>query len=322
MKNVFAGEQAGRVPVAPLVFSFAGKIRSLGPREVMSDPTALANSLIDARELFGYDAIVTWFDTTTEAEACGCAVDWSAGTPVVAGPVGEGAIAGLNPEDIEDRGRVPVAREVAARLVKQVGREVTLLGAVTGPLTLFSQLVGCGFREASGRDAAASDEKMELVGAVATRMVRLYGELGLDGVMIAEDVPGEELLGGLPGALRFYDQLFGLARYFSSAAVFVSRRCPAAEFGRLVEELLPDCIAITEGAEPREAVLKCRDEEVVPAATVPVEALLAGPGRTAEEVRRCLEAGAGGAFLLTTSWEVPAEAPMESVHELVSARGR
>lgn len=322
MKRALSGGETETVPVAPLVFSYAANLRGLEPREMLSETTLLANSLADAQALFGYDALVTWFDTTLEAEACGCAIDWSDGIPRVAPqpPAEAGPTPGIDPEGIETRGRVPVALEVARRLKKVVGREVTLLGAVTGPLTLFSQVAGSRYGEASLADPAAAARILELAGETATRMVRLYGEVGLDGLIVAEDVSALELMESLPAASGVYDQLFGIMRYFECCALFVSRNCPSDGFGRLTEELLCDCIAIGEGAEPASAVLKCREEDIVPAATVPVEALLAGPDDTADEVDRCLREAAGGAFVLTTSWEVPMAAPMESIRAMVNAR--
>ncbi len=322
MRKALSGGETETVPVAPLVFSYAANLRSLSPREMLSDPTLLANSLADARGLFGYDALVAWFDTTCEAEACGCRLDWSDGTPRVVGepPVAAGPARDLDPEGIETRGRVPVALEVVKRLNRVAGREVTLLCAVTGPLTLFRHLRGCRHGAASLEDPSSAARTLELAGEIATRMVRLYGELGLDGVIIAEDVSADELMESLPAAAGVYDQLFGIVRYFDSSALFVSRRCPSDGFGLLAEELFCDCIAIGDGAEPASAVLKCREEDIVPAATVPVEALLAGPGDTADEVNRCLREAAGGAFVLTTSWEVPLAAPMESIRAMMNAR--
>jgi len=321
VRAAFCGEEVDRVPVVPIICGFAGSIRSLGPREVLFNPTPLTNSLVDAQRLFGYDAVVAWFDPTTEAEACGCALDWSGGSAAVASPLPRQALAGLDAPALLEKGRIPVAREVAARLVRQVGRELALLGGVTGPLTLFRQLYGCGFGEALRDDEALAGRVMELAAELATHMVRLYGELGIDGVIIAEEAEEEDLRGILGEAGDHYRQLFGNIRYFELRSLLLCRHIGPTCLDELLEELLPDCVALSSGAGMREAVLGCRKMGILPAGAVSESAMLGGPREVEKEARCCREDCAGGPWLLATAWEVPAGAPLEGVRGMVEAGG-
>jgi hypothetical protein len=150
-------------------------------------------------------------------------------------------------------------------------------------------------------------------------MVRLYGELGIDGVIIAEEVEGEDLRGILEEAADHYQQLFGNIRYFELRSFLLCRRIGPAGLGELLEELLPDCVALPGGAGMREAVLGCRELGILPAGAVSESALLKGAREVEREVRGCREDCEGGPWLLATAWGVPAGAPLEGVRGMVEA---
>ena len=69
-------------------------------QRMYSDPTTLANSLQACQRLFRHDGVVLLYDTTLEAEACGCPLAWPEGrAPTIASPLaGSGAdLATLDP---------------------------------------------------------------------------------------------------------------------------------------------------------------------------------------------------------------------------------
>ncbi|MDH4197561.1 MAG: hypothetical protein OEW05_09160, partial [Candidatus Aminicenantes bacterium] len=82
-----------------------------------------------------------------EAEALGCEVRFfEAGcdVPAVAGPLlrAPREAGGLRSPATERDGRMPLFLEVAARLVKEAGADLPVRGAVTGPFSLASALLG------------------------------------------------------------------------------------------------------------------------------------------------------------------------------------
>jgi len=56
----------------PFVYGLAAKLEQIPLAEITSDASYYAHSLEDACELFKYDGIVNNFDSTIEAELCGC----------------------------------------------------------------------------------------------------------------------------------------------------------------------------------------------------------------------------------------------------------
>lgn len=317
LKEVLAGRATGRVPCVPLVFTFCSQLRGLSPREMLSDPTLCANSLQDGYELFGYDAVVTYFDTTLEAEACGCDLDWTGGLPRVAShPLAEGrARVGVDADSIETGGRVPVAMEVARRLSGILGRDCGLIGTVTGPLTLFRHLVGTSFGEAREGDAREAEELLEVCGTVAGRMARLYGEAGLDAILVAEDVPSSELEGELSGLSAVYDSQWGIARYFDATPLFLAGEYPAGETAAFLDMIGADCVIAGEGP----IIDAARESGMAFGAGVPA-GILSGPTEQIERtVVETAERSAGGGFFLSTGWEVPPGAPVENLHAFIKA---
>jgi uroporphyrinogen-III decarboxylase len=144
--NLFQKRTLSRPPFIPWVSTFAAKLEQIPVREMLSDATLLTRSLQNAQKLFGYDGIPIVFDPTFEAEACGCEVNWndSGKLPEVAtSPLGEGAtVEDLDISEFERQERISVALDTASRISIIKGREIPLLGVVTGPITLTRLLGG------------------------------------------------------------------------------------------------------------------------------------------------------------------------------------
>ena len=144
--NLFQMRTLSRVPFIPWVTSFAAKLEQIPVKEMLSDATLLSRSLQNAQKLFGYDGITIVFDSTLEAEACGSEIKWSDSgklPEVVSYPLAKGArVEDLDISDLEKRGRIPVVLETVKRLSILKGKELPLLGVITGPITL-AKLLGC-----------------------------------------------------------------------------------------------------------------------------------------------------------------------------------
>lgn len=129
VRDLFRLSELPRLPFIPWVSTFAARLEQISVKEMLSDPTTLSKSLENAQKLFGYDAIISVFDPSLEAEACGCRIAWGAEgeLPTVIGhPLMEGAtIEDLDFSEIEKRGRLPIILESASwkapSILKRVG---------------------------------------------------------------------------------------------------------------------------------------------------------------------------------------------------------
>ena len=124
----------GRPVFVPIIYRLAARIEQTPLLDMVSDPTSYTNVLDGAYKLLGPDAIITNFDPSLEPEAFGCRVDWPGDydLPVVT----NWATCDLAAADLDTSGRVPVMLEAMSRLVQTRGREVAIVGVMTGPVSL------------------------------------------------------------------------------------------------------------------------------------------------------------------------------------------
>jgi uroporphyrinogen decarboxylase len=167
----------------------AARYMQVPVRQMFSDPTTLANPLQSCQRLFKYDAIVVLFDTTLEAEACGCGLEWEEdGPPRVVAPAFTSLEDAelLNASDVVKNGRIPAVLEAASRLAQTAGRDIALFGAVTGPVTLGRHLTGEDLVAHAAAESQAFQRLVDYSGKIAVALARAFGELGFDAVIVAD----------------------------------------------------------------------------------------------------------------------------------------
>lgn len=187
---LFNRQELPRPLYLPLACSLAARLRQISLPEMFASPTHYANALRDAYRLFGFDALVTSFDPTLEAEALGCPIQWESGDRlprVGSHPLAEGrGLADLE-QQWEAKGRLPIVLEVTKRLVMLLSKEVAIVGAMTGPFTLAGQLRGDPFFSELREDTPHCQELFDFVGQCSLKLARLYAELKVDGLIVIED---------------------------------------------------------------------------------------------------------------------------------------
>jgi len=189
VQALFTGKQVSRPPFIPCIASAAARFMQVPVKQLFSDPTTLANSFQACQSLFKYDGVVILFDSTLVAEACGCTISWAEDRPPeIKYPVVNSAdeLESLSTGDIESKGRIPVILEAAGRLSQTIGRDVALLGVITGPVTLGRHLMGEAFDPLLQTNNRDFEKLIDSWGKIALALARSYGELKMDGVVIAE----------------------------------------------------------------------------------------------------------------------------------------
>lgn len=308
-----------KVPFIPWVSNFAAQLEQIQVKAMLSDAGLLSRALLNTQKLFGYDAIVNIFDPSLEAEACGCKIDWSedgALPRVVSHPLSEGAtIEDLDISNFETQGRIPAVLEATKRINIIRGKEVAIIGIITGPLTLARHLKGEVFVTDLNQGAEEAMKVITLAGNIGLKLCRRYCELGVDVVVIAEEMLGQiqpDLCQVVNAPLR---SIRNVARFYDVHSLILSRGCSE----RHIEPILglqADGVAIAgdiDYAQLRDAALK---RNYCYARSIPDSILLDTPSGVSDFIKDFLSARRRGSFL-STEWEVPYAANVNNMHEVM-----
>lgn len=148
MKKVFAGEETGRIPFAPAVYEHKAFLINKTPSQVAKDPELLTESIFEEYSVYQPDLLTVGLDVyNIEAEAIGGKVKYypdSCDVPVFKGPLvtSEADLRQLSIPDPHADGRMPVMLDVGKRVIDELGSEVLIRGAISGPFTLACSLAG------------------------------------------------------------------------------------------------------------------------------------------------------------------------------------
>jgi uroporphyrinogen decarboxylase len=228
----------------PFVYSLAAKIAQMPLGDMVHEPAYFANSLEASYKLFKYDGITNAFDSTIEAEAIGCQIAWAGdyGLPTV--------IKGcdLNQPTINDltkSNRLSILLEVTKRLGITLGKEIALIGVVTGPLSLTRSLIG-EFEVASGLNGQRSENQkaLSLSSEFLKRYVKDLCESGIDAVFFREEITGISSLANLALVKDIYATLFNIIRYYNGFPLLVVRNFELEGITKLHELLKPSGLVL------------------------------------------------------------------------------
>lgn len=219
----------------PLIFSFGAALEDLAIDEFLRDPTKISNTLRTMQSYFQVDGVASYADTTLLAEALGCQVSTTSYPPTVH-PWQEW------PDDMEERvariskaPRVATALEVTKRLNILLPESI-LVGIVTGPLTLCSQLTGTPVSR-----ILEQPERVAAAGKASLTLAKAIGDAGIDILIVREiEVPLQSKESGKVIS-RSYAPIWNTAKFYDiSPLMMVENFLPedAGQLGRAVEGLL------------------------------------------------------------------------------------
>lgn len=241
-RNTLEIRNTSRPAFVPLVYSLAAKIAQVPLRDMVNDPTYFANSLETACKLFRYDGIINAFDGTIEAEACGCKLEWGGDYDPPTLTKGRNLNEQL-PDDLTGSERVSVLLEVTKRLSISVGKEVAIIGVITGPLSLTENLFG-RLDERQGQNPEIQ-EAIPLLGNLLTKFTRRLCELRIDAVFVREEAVGASFPNKVMLFPETYTTLFNIIRYYNSYPVLILRDLESEVIQNLCDLLRPSGIILS-----------------------------------------------------------------------------
>ncbi|MCL6626451.1 MAG: hypothetical protein K6T68_07660 [Alicyclobacillus shizuokensis] len=225
VKWTFQRRSVPRPPWLPLVGTYLTRVEGGTTAEVLTDPGRLHQALHGTQQLLRADAIVFPLDPTLEAEALGAKIGWETGLPVVEQRLKDFPEASMVPERWMEQGRVQVILEAAHRTCQIEGRHLPVFASVTGPVTVFSQVLGSvGEVGDDARKVQAHQEMMarlEMLVRALVQLVKAYAEAGVAGIVVNEvgSVPNAQAAPGDSDLTKLYRPLWNAIKFHNMWAV-------------------------------------------------------------------------------------------------------
>ncbi|MEH7238666.1 uroporphyrinogen decarboxylase family protein [Bacillus sp. JJ1562] len=222
VQKFFKGRAVTRPPFLPLIGTYLTKVDQVSIPSILQDDNTFYSVLLNTQKLLGYDAIILPIDTSLEAEALGGIVEWkNQEMPSVKEiPITQELVS----SDFLDRGRVPVVKEVAQRLVKVRGKELPIIATITGPVTILKTLYGAEINT----DLGLMKKRAEVITHAMIALCKAFGDAKVDGILINEDLldPAlweeyKDVYKPLFNVIKFYN-IFGILRLSSEVDAFES----------------------------------------------------------------------------------------------------
>jgi uroporphyrinogen-III decarboxylase len=316
VRSLFTGRPVSRPPFIPFMATAAARFMQVSVQKLFSDPTTLANSLQACQRLFKYDGIPILLDTTLEAEALGCQIGWREQEPpdVVSHTSDGKNLDSLDSSGIESKGRVPVVLEAARRLAQTAGRDVALLGVVTGPITLGKHLISDDFVHLLDTDAQTSEKLIDLWGKIALKLARAFGELKFDAIVLADKHLPSLLPVHYPKIEPSLKTLRNLVNFYDDPLIILTGQVPLDRFIAFFG-LDADGFSVSNPVSE----LKNIPQSVAKffGRSIPNYAFVGSVEEIDNAISELMDKTAGSNFFITSEWEVPTATPALNLHRVM-----
>jgi uroporphyrinogen decarboxylase len=318
----FAALMCGEKPERPVVFpmvvaNHAARLEGFSISEAVTQADTLARVLYSAYRFYGYDLIMVFTDTMVEAEAMGAQVLIPEDDdPFLLEPP---RVSRLEPANPQKDGRMPVVLEATRRLKALLDDEVPILTSLKGPFSLASFLHGIDkFLEDLLTDPGRAHEFLRLATenqlAYAEAIIKaggipFIGDPVASGSLVSPEMFREfarPYLGQLVRSIHQSGAKAGLHICGETKSLLCDMAATGADFLSIDEmDLLLARAevgdqAVLMGNVSTKLLLEGSTEQVLAAA------------------KTCLERGGRG-LILSSSCDVPTDAPKENVQALVKA---
>jgi len=315
VRGVFEGADLPRLPVIPWVFTHAARLEQVPVRRMYSDPSQYVKCLQNSRKLYGYDAIISCFDASLEAEICGCTVTWGNDNecPVISpGPaVDFNRIASIGQEDIEKAGRFRTVIESFRRINMVSGPTLAMTAVVTGPVALTSSILGKDPVRAFTENPDEAKRNIELAAGFLLKQIQVYCQLEPDIIAVADSMipllPPEHLV-WLNSALS---PILNTVRFYNAFSVLLPGELPH-DPASLVDLGFDGLVVPEIYFDSWDKIRNGRN--CILGIAVPSPVLTGGKHELQQYLESNLSGRPGQGIFLTTGWEVPPNTPPDNIY--------
>jgi hypothetical protein len=194
VKALVQGKPPERRLFLPLIFSLAAKLEDIPLSTFVSNPTKIANNLVALYRRLHLDGVTCYYDLSIVAEALGCKVDWSTGSPQLERPDRDAALNMLQQaaRGVKQRGRFPIALEVVHRLQGTLHNGPVLVVGLPGPIRIAQQLFGEGYLQELVEEEDAALDNFESLVEITISLAQAFCVAGTHLLYFDElDIPKE-----------------------------------------------------------------------------------------------------------------------------------
>jgi len=315
-----AFKEVQEVPVIPQVASWVAKSSGVPLKDLIINPEAIVWAQINAQKAVGYDALFAYIDPLYIPEAFGCPLVFlSSGPDVSPLPIkSEEDVRALSIPDIRKDGRLPLILNVAGDLVRFPERQVPVLGLVEGPFTTASRILSAEqmMRDLI-RNGSMVERMIEKAGELLSRFGRALGEIGVDGLIVADPVSSSTMISPkiyrdmvLPHLRRFIESLPMPTLLHVCGDTRPILNLMADTGARILS--LDQCMDLAEAKETLAG--RCG----IGGNVDPIQVLFLGtPEDVKKETLKCLNQGGKKGYILMAGCAVPAGTPIENLKAMV-----
>jgi uroporphyrinogen decarboxylase len=322
-----SGAPVDRLPCVPIVGNTAARVAGCRVGDFRGNGRLIADAQVAAYRRFGYDVIRVFTDLYTQAEAMGATVHYPADETAYLQSPAISSVSGidrLRPADPRKDGHLPAFLEAMDRTLQAVGSEVPVNGALTGPFTVASFLIGA---ETLNRLLIKDPASVHRLLAVATEACLAYAEAILDtgcvpsltDAMCSSTVisPRQFREFGAPYLQRLTDHIHSRGK-----AVTLHICGKTAPIWQDMADTGADCLSLDNAASLAEAKAAVGARVRLMGNVPPSEVMLLGtPAQVREAVReRVRQAGDSPKGLVVASGcSLPVETPFANIDAMLDA---
>lgn len=321
------GEPIDRLPCVPIVGNTAARVIGVKVSEFRGNGRLIAEAQVAAYKRFGYDIIRIFTDLYTQAEAMGAKVYYPADeTAYLDIPAVRevGQIGSLQPADPYKDGNLPQHLEAMRIAVEQVGKEVPVTGAVTGPFTNASFLIGTeNLVRLVGKNPPAVHKLCEVSLETALRYAKAIIDAGCS-PSLTDAMSSTTLIS--PRQFREFSlpYLKKLIDYIHSCGKAVTLHIcgKTAKIWELMCEAGADCLSIDNAASLLEAKHKVGGRVRLMGNVKPSEIMLQGtPADVRKAVIECVKEAYDNpkGFIVASGCSLPTETPFANIDAMLDA---
>ena len=321
------GEPLDRLPCVPIVGNTAARVLGVKVSEFRDNGRLIADAQVAAYRRFGFDVIRIFTDLYTQAEAMGAKVHYPDDeTAYLAEPAIASAdrIGSLRAADPCKDGNLPHHLEAMARALKMVGGEVPVTGALTGPFTTASFLIGTeNIVRLTLKNPAAVHQLCEAACQSALAYASAILDTGctpsLTDAMCSTTVisPGQFKVFGQPYLKRLVDFIHSRGR------VVTLHICgKTAPIWEAMADTGADCLSIDNAADLEAAKAKAGHRVRLMGNVPPSEIMLQGTtAQVREAVRSCVRKAYNNpnGFVVASGCSLPVETPFANIDAMLDA---
>ncbi|MCL1852769.1 MAG: uroporphyrinogen decarboxylase [Peptococcaceae bacterium] len=193
------GSPTDRRCCMPLVFGYAANAAGISLKDALTKAEALASSQLLAQKLFGYDAVYVYGGSVLEVESLGAPLVFpKTDYPYLDPDYRPGNLNERLDQPLPDptrHSRMPILLQAAKVLRQEIGRQVPVVGVVTGPVTVAAQVLGLEtmlllFVEQPER----IQSYLEKITILSRNLALALLEAGAHGIMIMDPVSSQSII--------------------------------------------------------------------------------------------------------------------------------